>query len=86
MDLSILEFQKKFPVRVLFRICLYSILTSLSVSNGAILMPNTFGMQEWIRTSFDHYVEGLEDGKPPADPVVLRVPKGLQSAGCQSAG
>jgi hypothetical protein len=48
------------------------------VSNGAVFMPNTFTMQEWIRTSFDDYVESLEEGQSTADAIILSVGKGIR--------
>ena len=39
-------------------------------------MPNTFTMQEWVRTTFDGYIDGLQDGQSTLDATILRVPKG----------
>ncbi len=33
-------------------------------------------MQEWVRTTFDNYVDGLEDGQSTSDATILRVGKG----------
>lgn len=57
-----------------------SILTMLTctVSNGALLMPNTFFMQELTRRSFDNYFDNLENGQPEAEPHYLCIPKGDQ--------
>lgn len=41
-------------------------------------MPNTFTMQEVIRTYFDQYVDNEESGKPVETPVIYRIPKGVQ--------
>ena len=48
------------------------------VSNGAVFMPNTFTMQEWVRTSFDEYMESLEEGQSTSDTTILSVGKGIQ--------
>ncbi|SLM35480.1 hypothetical protein LPUS_04778 [Lasallia pustulata] len=45
-------------------------------SNGAVFMPNTFTMQEWVRTAYDDYIDGLEDGQSVPDTTILRVRKG----------
>jgi len=42
-------------------------------------MPNTFTMQEWVRTAFDSYVDGLKDGQSTSDATILRVGKGTWS-------
>lgn len=33
-------------------------------------------MQEWVRTTFDNYVDGLEDGQSTSDATILRLGKG----------
>jgi hypothetical protein len=54
------------------------VLTQYTVSNGATLMPNTFMMQENIRTCFDQYIDDEEDGKDVETPFVYCVPKGAR--------
>ena len=39
-------------------------------------MPNTFTMQEIIRTEFDQYLEDLESGKSVKSPLILSISKG----------
>lgn len=39
-------------------------------------MPNTFLLQEWVRTSYDNYLEDCEDGQSPSNTLVLRIAKG----------
>ena len=45
-------------------------------SNGATFMPNTFTMQEFIRTSLDNYLEEAESGKVLEEPMIYSVKKG----------
>ena len=58
--------------------CLHLKVDIVLVSNGAVFMPNTFTMQEWIRTSFDDYVESLEEGQSTSDAIILSVGKGIR--------
>ncbi|CAL5871372.1 uncharacterized protein PFLUO_LOCUS5622 [Penicillium psychrofluorescens] len=51
---------------------------TMDFSNGALLMPNTFFMQELTRRSFDNYFDNLENGQPEAEPHYLCIPKGDQ--------
>ncbi|RWQ93079.1 hypothetical protein C8Q69DRAFT_81295 [Paecilomyces variotii] len=52
-------------------------LLTYSVSNGALLMPNTHFMQEITRRSFDHYLDIVESGQSiTAEPHYLCIPKG----------
>ncbi|EFW14987.1 hypothetical protein D8B26_000377 [Coccidioides posadasii str. Silveira] len=46
------------------------------VSNGALFMPNTHFMQEITRRSFDNYLDGVDSGKPTAEPHYLCIPQG----------
>lgn len=46
------------------------------VSNGALFMPNTHFMQEITRRSFDNYLDGVDNGKPTAEPCYLCIPQG----------
>lgn len=55
--------------------CLHLKVDIVLVSNGAVFMPNTFSMQEWVRTSFDDYIESLEE---TSDVTVLSVRKGIR--------
>ncbi len=41
-------------------------------------MPNTFIMQEIIRTAADNYFEDKENGMSVERPFIFTVPKGLQ--------
>ena len=52
---------------------------TVAVSNGAVFMPYTFTMQEWVRTYFDDYLEGLKDGRSASDASILSVRKGMYS-------
>ncbi len=40
-------------------------------------MPNTLTMQEWVRTTFDNYIDGLEDGQSSSNATILRIRKGI---------
>jgi hypothetical protein len=42
-------------------------------------MPNTYYMQELTRMHYDYYLDAVEDGKPPADPHYLCLPKGKKT-------
>lgn len=46
-------------------------------SNGAMFMPNTFMMQELMRTFFDQYTENSEDKNTPEKPVVICIRRGV---------
>jgi hypothetical protein len=59
----------------------YKLITdSFAVSNGAVFMPNTFNMQEAIRTSIDNYIEDVENGCPSATPLILSISKGTDGS------
>ncbi|MCJ1268034.1 hypothetical protein MMC22_007920 [Lobaria immixta] len=47
-----------------------------NISNGALFMPNTYDMQELTRMHHDYYLDAIEDGKTPANPQYLCLPKG----------
>lgn len=49
------------------------------VTNGAIFMPNTYTMQEFVRRHYDYYIELEEQGKDMESPLIIRIPKGKQS-------
>ncbi|KAF1828188.1 hypothetical protein BDW02DRAFT_635342 [Decorospora gaudefroyi] len=50
--------------------------TNCLVLNRATLMPNTFIMQEIIRTAADNYFEDKENGMSVERPFIFTVPKG----------
>ena len=81
MDWFVPEYLMTFPVGAFSRFCLDLNIDITLVSNGAVFMPNTFTMQEWVRTSFDDYVEGLENGQSASDAAILSVRKGTCSPG-----
>ena len=39
-------------------------------------MLNAFTMQEWVRTTFDNYIDGLEDGQSTSDTIIIQLGKG----------
>ncbi|KAF2245107.1 hypothetical protein BU26DRAFT_76960 [Trematosphaeria pertusa] len=78
-DQASIEYQSpRDGVRISERGVIYpAVFTNLpSVSNGAALMPNTFMMQEIIRTAVDQYVDDQENGISVERPVVFTIPKG----------
>ncbi|KAF2177149.1 hypothetical protein K469DRAFT_742674 [Zopfia rhizophila CBS 207.26] len=50
--------------------------TNLPFSDGATLLPNTFTMQEIIRTAVDNYFYDMENGVPIERPFIFTIPKG----------
>ncbi|KAM4058951.1 hypothetical protein HRG_008172 [Hirsutella rhossiliensis] len=50
----------------------------MSASNGAIMFPNTFMMQELVRTYFDQVLDGEEQGNLVDMPSVYTIPKGTR--------
>ncbi|OAL45419.1 hypothetical protein IQ07DRAFT_635311 [Pyrenochaeta sp. DS3sAY3a] len=44
----------------------------------ATLGPNTFSMQEIIRTAVDNYYEDIEDGSRILSPFIFTIPKGTR--------
>jgi hypothetical protein len=40
-------------------------------------MPNTFMMQELIRTAVDEYMDSMDTEKPFEQPVLFTIPKGM---------
>ncbi|KAH8698347.1 hypothetical protein BGW36DRAFT_144475 [Talaromyces proteolyticus] len=59
-----------------FNIFWVMLLMTITVSNGALFMPNTHFMQEVTRRSFDNYLDAVDNGQLPASPHYLRVLKG----------
>ncbi|KAF1961564.1 hypothetical protein CC80DRAFT_488036 [Byssothecium circinans] len=53
-----------------------AVFTDLPFSNRAVLMPNTFMMQEIIRTAVDQYVDDRENSISGERPIVFTIPKG----------
>lgn len=47
------------------------------VYRGAMMMPNTFTMQEIIRTQIDNYFDEEELGKEVETPFVYTIQKGM---------
>ncbi|KAI6372283.1 hypothetical protein MCOR25_003798 [Pyricularia grisea] len=47
-----------------------------SMSNGAVMMPNTFTMQEIIRISMDEVLDLQDEGKHVETPYVFTIRKG----------
>ncbi|KAF2755774.1 hypothetical protein EJ05DRAFT_503226 [Pseudovirgaria hyperparasitica] len=48
----------------------------LPLSDGIVLLPNTFTMQEIIRTAMDNYDLDIEEGSDVDRPYIFTVPKG----------
>lgn len=48
-----------------------------AASNGAVMMPNTFTMQEIIRISMDEVLDLQDDGKRVETPYVFTIRKGM---------
>lgn len=46
-----------------------------------MFMPNTFMMQELMRTFFDQYTENSEDKNTPEEPVVICIRRGKEYFG-----
>jgi len=42
-------------------------------------MPNTFTIEEWVRTAFDNDIDGLKVGQSISDTMILRVGEGTLS-------
>jgi len=77
MVLSTLEHQRNQRVCILSsRVFPNPTLIVCVVYKGAMLMPNTFTMQENIRTEVDYYFDNEELGKPLETPFVYSIPKG----------
>ncbi|EXV00475.1 hypothetical protein X797_006537 [Metarhizium robertsii] len=49
-----------------------------SVSNGAVMLPNTFLMQELVRRHFDEALDREDEGKHVETPFIYTLPKGTQ--------
>lgn len=56
------------------------VLTELAVSNGAVMFPNTFAMQEFTRQYYDDYMNLIDEGKEAETPFIYAIPKGLRRA------
>ena len=41
-------------------------------------MPNSFTIQEWVRTNYDYYVESLIEGESTSDAMIFSVGKGIR--------
>ncbi|KAK3374396.1 hypothetical protein B0T24DRAFT_293553 [Lasiosphaeria ovina] len=48
------------------------------VSNGAVMLPNTFTMQECVRRYFDEFLDRVEDGEDMETPQIYTIPKGTE--------
>jgi len=48
----------------------------LPVSNGAVMFPNTFMMQEYVRRYFDELLDRQEDGREADKPWIYTIRKG----------
>jgi hypothetical protein len=57
-------------------LCCHLLLKTISVSNGALFMPNTHFMQKVTRRSFDNYLDAVDNGQPTANPHYLCISKG----------
>lgn len=57
-----------------------SLANCVRVIKGASLMPNTFKMQEIIRTAVDNYEDDVEEGLSIERPFLFIVPKGTYFA------
>lgn len=51
-------------------------MTGTLVSNGAVMFPNTFMMQELIRRYFDEALDREDEGKEVEMSYVYTIPKG----------
>jgi hypothetical protein len=48
------------------------------ISNGAIMQPNTFSMQEIIRQNYDEAIEREEEEGSVETPFIFTIPKGRE--------
>lgn len=53
-------------------------LTELAVSNGAVMFPNTFAMQEFTRQYYDDHMNLIDEGKEAEAPFIYAIPKCLR--------
>ncbi|KAM3551383.1 hypothetical protein ARSEF4850_007898 [Beauveria asiatica] len=49
----------------------------LIVSNGAIMFPNTFTMQEFTRRYYDEFLDRKEDDENTEEPRIYTIPKAI---------
>ncbi|UNI13306.1 hypothetical protein JDV02_000063 [Purpureocillium takamizusanense] len=59
----------------------YPAVSKTSASNGAILFPNTFMMQELVRQYFDDVLDRQDEGKQIESPFICTIPKGTPIPG-----
>ncbi|KAF9876296.1 hypothetical protein CkaCkLH20_06239 [Colletotrichum karsti] len=52
-----------------------------SVSNGAVMFPNTFMMQELVRGYYDETLDRADEGKRVDVPFIFTIPKGTPIPG-----
>ena len=78
------SFDKLFPSAFHVRPFLHSVslFDCRAVSNGAFLMPNTFMMQELVRSAVDQYIDDMEQGFSIECPVVFTISKGASPLCC----
>ncbi|KFG79616.1 hypothetical protein MANI_029727 [Metarhizium anisopliae] len=55
----------------------YPAVNASSVSNGAVMFPNTFLMQELVRRYFDEALDREDEGKQVETPFIYTLPKDL---------
>ncbi|KAK5635722.1 hypothetical protein RRF57_011434 [Xylaria bambusicola] len=53
---------------------------SVAISNGALLCPNTFMMQEFLRLDYDEFLNREAGGQEVETPYIYSVPKGKSVA------
>ncbi|KAK0701838.1 hypothetical protein B0T26DRAFT_659652, partial [Lasiosphaeria miniovina] len=58
----------------------YPSVSSPPFSNGAVMLPNTFTMQECVRRYFDEFLDRVEDGEDMETPQIYNIPKELNEA------
>ncbi|KAL7917210.1 hypothetical protein ACQKWADRAFT_307339 [Trichoderma austrokoningii] len=56
----------------------YPAVKATSVSNGAIMFPNTFMMQELVRGYLDEHIDREEEGETSETPYIYTIAKGTQ--------
>ncbi|KAG9254763.1 uncharacterized protein F5Z01DRAFT_654781 [Emericellopsis atlantica] len=56
----------------------YPGVTGTSVSNGAVMFPNTFMMQELARRHFNENLDREDEGKQVETPFIYTIPRGTQ--------
>ncbi|KND87317.1 hypothetical protein TOPH_08074 [Tolypocladium ophioglossoides CBS 100239] len=54
----------------------YPVVYSKSVSNGAVMFPNTFMMQELVRRYYDEVLDREDEGEQVEWPFIYTIPKG----------